>query len=557
MPGMHDPDDGRPLKVDAAPLRTPGATGLVERRRVVNLRNPLRILGVGCVLTATWAGAQLAPAPTPSPSVPAPGSASQPAPQSTPQAPAGGAVQSAPDVAPEVGQTAEEAVPNEGPPSAPGETKRTPLTLEQLVQRARKQDARVEEARAELRRLEALLRQAQWAWFPKFETLVGAGGPIPEARNNGLGGPPTTEASLEGDWKFGRLGITAFIQSNAVLPLYTFGKLQALEKAAEQGPIIGRALQQRAEDEAGSQAAQAFFGYQLARSGLKQLDETSGRLEDAAKQLQKMLDDKSEQVSKMDLYKLGFFRKQLEARRAQAEQGQQLALAAIRLLANVPAGEPVEVAEMELEPEGEVKPPTLEEALATAEQKRPEIAGIAAGIIAREKEVFIRERMFYPDIGLAGFLSLHYTTNATPQRDPFAYDPYNEREAGVGLVARYTFDFPTKQAELDQSRAELDKLKAQQRLLQAAIRLEVTKTHGELMAAWHRAEALRDAARDARRWATAAMAAFDLGTTGTRDVIESFTAYAQSSADLAQSWHDFQVAQAELARVTGTAPRGP
>lgn len=499
----------------------------------------------------------MAPAPTPTPSVPAPGTASQAAPQSTPQAPAGGAVPGAPNVVPEEGETLQEALPNQGPPSAPTEVKRTPLTLEQLVQRARKQDARVEEARAELRRLEALLHQARWAWFPKFETLVGAGGPIPEARNNGLGGPPTTEASLEGDWKFGRLGITAFIQSNAVLPLYTFGKLQALEKAAEQGPIIGKALQQRAEDEAGSQAAQAFFGYQLARSGLKQLDDTSQRLEDAAKQLQKMLDEKSEQVSKMDLYKLGFFRKELEARRAQAEQGQQLALAAIRLLANIPAGEPVEVAEMELEPEGEVKPPTLEEALATAEQKRPEIAGIAAGIIAREKEVFIRERMFYPDIGLAGFLSLHYTTNATPQRDPFAYDPYNEREAGVGLVARYTFDFPIKQAELEQSRAELDKLKAQQRLLQAAIRLEVTKTHGELLAAWHRAEALRDAARDARRWATAAMAAFDLGTTGTRDVIESFTAYAQSSADLAQSWHDFQVAQAELARVTGTAPRGP
>ncbi|WP_395825462.1 TolC family protein [Archangium minus] len=447
--------------------------------------------------------------------------------------------------------------PAQEPPPASEEVKRAPLTLEQLVQRARKQDARVEEARAELRRLEALLRQARWAWFPKFETTIGAGGPIPEARNDGLGGPPTTEASLEGDLRFGRMGVTAFLQSNAVLPVYTFGKLQALEKAAEQGPVIGKALKARAEDEAGFQAAQAFFGYQLARSGLTQLDETSKRLEDAAQRLQEMLKEKSEQVSKMDLYKLGFFRKQLEARRIQAEQGRQLALAAIRLLAGIPPGEPVEVAEAELEPEGEVKPPTLEEVLATAEQKRPELAGIAAGIVAREREVFIRERSFYPDFGLAGFLTLRYTSSATPQRDPFAYDPYNEREVGVGLVARYTFDFPTKQALLDQSRAELDKLRAQQRLLQAAIRLEVTKVHGTLVTAWERAQALGDAERDARRWATAAMTAFDLGTTGTRDLIEAFTAYAQSSADRAQSWHDFQVAQAELTRVTGTAPREP
>lgn len=474
---------------------------------MVNRRDSRRVLGVGLVLAAALAGAQ--------------------------------------------------EVPAQEPPPASGEVKRAPLTLEQLVQRARKQDARVEEARAELRRLEALLHQARWAWFPKFETTIGTGGPLPEAYNDGLGGPPTTEASLEGDLRFGRLGVVAFLESTAVLPLYTFGKLQALEKAAEQGPVIGRALKARAEDEAGFQAAQAFFGYQLARSGLTQLDETSKRLEDAAQRLQEMLKEKSEQVSKMDLYKLGFFRKQLDARRVQAEQGRQLALAAIRLLAGIPPGEPVEVAEVELEPEGEVKPPTLEEVLATAEQKRPELAGIAAGIIAREKEVFIRERSFYPDLGLAGFLTLRYTSNATPQRDPFAYDPYNQREVGVGLVARYTFDFPTKQALLDQSRAELDKLKAQQRLLQAAIRLEVTKAHGTLVAAWERAQALGDAERDARRWATAAMTAFDLGTTGTRDVIEAFTAYAQSSADRAQSWHDFQVAQAELTRVTGTAPREP
>ncbi|QRO02686.1 TolC family protein [Archangium violaceum] len=518
-------------------------------------------MGVGLMLAATLAGAQIAPAPTPTPSVPSSGTAapaSQAAPQATPQAPAGGLeTPQAPDVAPQVGETAQEAVPEQGPPSAPGKTKAEPLTLEQLVQRARKQDARVEEARAELRRLEALLRQARWAWFPKFETTVGVGGPVPEARNDGLGGPPTTEASLEGDWRFGRMGFTAFIEANAVLPLYTFGKLRALEKAAEQGPVIGKALKERAQDEAGFQAAQAFFGYQLARSGLAQLDETSKRLEDAAKQLQKMMDEKSEQVSKMDLYKVGFFRNQLEARRAQAEQGRQLALAAIRLLAGTPPGESVQVVEAELEPEGEVKAPTLEEVLATAEQKRPELVGIAAGVVAREQEVFIRERMFYPDIGLAGFLTLRYTSSATTQKDPFAFDPYNQREAGVGLVARGTFDIPVKQSQLDQSRAELDKLKAQQRLLQAAIRLEVTKAHGDLVAALERARVLTQAERDARRWATAAMAAFDLGTSGTRDLIESFTALAQSSADRAQSWHDFQVAQAELARVTGTTPREP
>lgn len=501
------------------------------------------ILALGWVLAATWARAQIAPTPAVPPPPPVTPRALAPAsPEVTPREAA---------VPPEVGEAAEQAVPERGPPAASGEVKRQPLTLAQLVRRAREQDARVEAARAELRRMHALLSEARWAWFPKFETRVGLGGPVPEARNDGLGGPPTTQASLEGDLDFGRMGVTAFVESSAVLPLYTFGKLQALEKAAEQGPVIGQALQARAEDEAGFQAAQAFFGYQLARSGLAQLDETSRRLEDAAGRIQEMLEAKSEQVSRMDLYKVGFFRKQLDARRVQAEQGLHLALTAIRLLSGTPAGEPVEVAAVALEPDEADAPPVLDEALATAERERPEISGLAAGVLAREQEVFIRERAFYPDLGLAGFLTLRFTSSATRQRDPFAYDPYNDREAGVGLVARYTFDFPIKQAQLEQSRAELDKLKAQQRLVLAAIRLEVTRVHGALVAARGRAQAFQQAERDARRWTTAALSAFELGTGETRDLIEAFTALAQASADRAQSWHDFQVARAELTRVLG------
>lgn len=429
-----------------------------------------------------------------------------------------------------------------------------PLTLEQLVERARRSDARVEEAEAELRRLQALQQQAHWAWFPKFETVVGFGGPVPEARNNGLGGPPTTEASLQGDWNFGQLGVTVRAEVNALLPLYTFGKLSALEKAGDQGPIIGTALRERARAEAGFQAAQAFYGYQLANAGMTQLEETEKRLDDAAQRISELLAEESEQVSKSDTYKVNFFRQVVAARRSEARQGRALALAAIRLLSGAGPDEPLEIAAVELPLEEEFEPPTLEKAIALAEQRRPELVAIQAGITAREQEVFIRERSFYPDLGLVGFARFAYTSNATPQRDPFAYDPYNDRTAGIGFAMRGTFDIPIKDAQLDQARAELDKLKAQQRLLRSGLRLEVTKTHGELVAALERARAFTEAEKNARRWSTAAYAAFDLGTGDTRELVDAFTAFAQASGDKAKSWHDVRVGIAALERVTGTAP---
>ena len=518
-----------------------------------------QLVGIGLALAAGNAAAQSPSAPTPA----GQGTASPVtgAPAAPPGQPAAGApAQSAtPQAQDQAAQDATGPTQQQAPGTAEGAARSTPLTLEELVARARQSDARVEEAEAELRRLQALQRQAHWAWFPKFETVVGFGGPLPEARNDGLGGPPTTEATLQGDWNFGQLGVTVRAEVNALLPLYTFGKLTALEKAGDQGPIIGAALRERARAEAGFQAAQAFYGYQLANSGIVQLEETAKRLDDAGKRIQELLDEESQQVSKLDTYKVNFFRQILEARRSEAQQGRALALEAIRLLSGTQPGEPVEVVSVDLplgEEEQEFSPPTVEQALALAEQRRPELTAIQAGITAREQEVVIRERAYYPDLGLLGFARFAYTSNATPQRTPFAFDPYNDRTAGIGFAARGTFDIPIKNAQLDQSRAELDKLKAQQRLLQSAIRLEVTQVHGALTAALAKARAMTDAEKNARRWATAAYAAFDLGTGDTRELVDAFSALAQASADKAKSWHDVRVGIAALNRVTGTVPAG-
>ncbi|WP_224248273.1 TolC family protein [Hyalangium gracile] len=449
--------------------------------------------------------------------------------------------------------TQQQAQVSEGAPAQAAE----PLTLARLVERARRSDARVEEAEAELRRLQALQRQAHWAWFPKFETVVGFGGPTPEAYNDGLGGPPTTEASREGDLNFGTLGVTFRAEVNALLPIYTFGKLTALEKAGDQGPIIGAALRERARDEAGFQAAQAFYGYQLARSGLAQIEDVGKRLEDAGKRINEMLEEESQQVSKIDTYKVNFFRQVVAARLAEARQGQAVALAAIRMLAGAKPDERLEIADVELPLEEEFTPPTLEKALTLADQHRPELTALQAGIAAREQEVLIRERSYYPDLGIIGFARYAYTTNATPQRSPFADDPYNDRSVGIGIAARGTFDIPIKNAQLDQARAELDKLKAQQRLLQAAIHLEVAKVHGELVSALERARAYSEGEKNTRRWATAAYAAFDLGTGDTRELMDAFTALAQASAERAKGWFDVRVGIEALNRVTGTPPSGP
>ncbi|MCC6333503.1 MAG: TolC family protein [Myxococcales bacterium] len=425
-----------------------------------------------------------------------------------------------------------------------------PLTLAQLIERARANDHRVKEAQAQLKVFQAKYNEAKWAWFPRIDSYLAFAGPTPEAKNDGLGGAPTTKASLMYDLDFGPPGVTTRAGADGVMPIFTFGKLDALEEAGKKGVEAGQALQTRAEDEAELQVSQAFYGYCLAASGKRVIADTLTRLDDARKTLERLRKEESEQVTQMDVYKIDYYRNLVQAQLTAADSGSTFALSAIRLLIAAKPGEELQIVEEELKAQEGTLPP-VETYLATAEQLRPELKAIGAGIAAREQEVLIRERMFYPDLGIAGFFRWAWTTNATRQYSPFAYDPYNDLSAGLLLVARYQWDFPQKSAQLAQARAELQKMQHQRDLLASAVRMEIEKAWSDTKAGMDRSAKLALAEKEARRWATAAFTAFDIGTGDTRELVDAFTAYAQSSLQHAQADYDTKIGMRSLARAVG------
>ena len=338
-----------------------------------------------------------------------------------------------------------------------------PLELPALIARARASDPRVKEAQAQLRYYKARYDEARWAWFPRIDSYALVGGPTPEARNNGLGGPPTTAPSYLYDLDFGQPGLMFRAGIDGVLPLYTFGKISALQEAGQHGVEAGQALLHGAADEAELQVAQAYWGYCLARSSRTVIADTLQRLIDARAALERLRTQGSAQVTQMDVYKLDYYRQQGEAQLAAAEAGAGFALAAIRLLVDAAPAEALEVAVRPLpEPLGTLLP--VEEYVELAVAHRPELKAVEAGVAAQDRVVALRERAYAPDFGLAGFFHWAWTTNTTRQLSPFAYDPFNELNAGVGVVMKYQWDFPQKAIALEQARAELEKAQHQQSL---------------------------------------------------------------------------------------------
>lgn len=426
-----------------------------------------------------------------------------------------------------------------------------PLTLERLVELARAHDFRVKEAQAQLRVYQATYNQARGAWLPRVESSFLVAGPTPEARNNALGGPPTTAATYLYDLNLGQPGVMLRTELNAVMPIYTFGKLSAAESAGKAGVEVGQALTVAAEDEAEFQVSQAYYAYCLALEAGKIVADTIQQLDAARDTVARLSKQGSDQVNTRDAYKLEYFRQQVLAQRAAAETGASVALASIRVLIGSPADAPIQVIARTLAPPSGVLA-SLSDYVAQAGGTRPELRALAAGVRANEKLSLLQSRMYFPDIGLAMFFRYAWTSSATPQLTPFAYDPFNELSVGVALVLRYTWDFHNKRSALDLAQAQLTKVESQRDFATAGARLQIEKAWNETQAALSRSDHLAIAVQNAQRWAQAALIAFDLGTTDTREIVDALTALATSSAQRGQAQFEVRQGLLTLSRAIGS-----
>ncbi|MCL2179128.1 MAG: TolC family protein [Proteobacteria bacterium] len=432
------------------------------------------------------------------------------------------------------------------PQAEPGEPA-LPLSRERLIELAQSNDGRIHIIREQLSILEAKRLEARWAWFPKFETTFVVAGPVPEARNDGLGGPPATEASYAYDWDWGRLGVALRADMSAVLPLYTFGKLSALRELAAHAVGLGHTLEVKVQEEIRLQVLQAYWGFQLARQARASLGEGQERLGEVERLLLQMEKAASMQVSKADFFKLKYYRKLLDSRQGEIEAGERFALAALEAMVGrvvIPMEEDIP------EPGWEI--PSIEECMVLALGARVELRSIEEGVGLREAGLKFAQSQFWPDIGVVGFVRWAWASNTTRQYSVFASDPFHESSAGIGLMLRMTFDIPQKVARLKQAQGELRKTQREREAARVGLRVELTKFLGELRGIQERAWRLADAEKEARRWATAAVVAFELGTGEAREVFDAYLAWLSASSEKLKAHAEFQLGLAALERAVGT-----
>lgn len=412
------------------------------------------------------------------------------------------------------------------------------LGLEDCVRMALKAPPELGESQADIELSSSKLEEAKSYRYPQLE-VTSLFGPALQARKEDLF---ATDRSMV---RFNNM--TWFTSADATLiqPLYTFGKISENMKAATYGIEVDRSRKVQRSNEVVVKVREYYYGLLLAREMKELILEVQESLSKARETAQKLLDQESNNIDEMDLFKLDAFSGEVLKYLEEAKKGENLALSALRTRLGLSPDAQLQIATERLTmPDKTVA--DLETFVIRAKERRPEFHQIEAGLKARSALVEAAKANYYPDIFIGGIVSWAYADNRDRINNPYIDDRFNHLNGGIALGARWKLDFGITGAKVSSERAQYNRLVSTKEFADQNIPLQVKKFYLELKEAEKTAEASKTAYTNAKKWAVTALANFDFGIGPAKDIFEALQAYARMRAAYFQSIYNYHIALANL-----------
>ncbi len=416
----------------------------------------------------------------------------------------------------------------------------TKYSLQTLIERAYENDAEL--AGSEWRVKGAVARQRQaraGSLLPRLR-LNSIAGLVPDAKGD-IFNPPSDTTGIRGLGPFNQSELE-FVQ-----PLYTFGQLSSLRRAAKAGVDVERAALADKRLQVAFDVGQLYYGILLFRDLSDLVQRLTGELEDKQDEIERKQDKIVLPLS--GPFKLRLALLDLEKQRAQVAERSRLTIAALALKTGLPEDSPIELAEERLLPLATVVPAL--EHLQNLAQQRPDWRMLNSGILARKALRDAAKSAYYPQIFLAGGLRYAVAPNRTDQHNPFVKDEFNLFSGGVFLGLRQSFEWDMLGAGLDKARAELFELKSIEAMAARGIRLDVGRAYGKYEEAAIGMASAEEARHLSRQWLRLARDEYDFDPGQIKELISAFESFAKTEQEYHQSIFDYNVSLARLERVVG------
>jgi outer membrane protein TolC len=326
------------------------------------------------------------------------------------------------------------------------------------------------------------------------------------------------------------------------LPIYTFGKIGAIKRAAEAQVRVNEWDIEKARYQVRADVRRAYFGLMAARDALYIADDVFNKLNTAIEGVSKKLDSADTSVEEGDRLRLEIFRDELLARTTEAKKGATYASAALRFLTGIETD--FDIPDEPIKRPDEALGPVVRY-LTAARMFRPDVNMARAGVAARRAMVDFARAQLFPNIGVGAAVSYSVAPGSSADQG------YNSLGAQAAFGIDWPLDLLPRNARLHNAEAQLEELRATERLALGGVAVEVELAHATALEAKTREENWDRAEHRAKRWLSIVQDSVDLGTATDRALIEPFRTFVSARENHVRALMDLHVGLSELARVTG------
>ncbi len=320
--------------------------------------------------------------------------------------------------------------------------------------------------------------------------------------------------------------------------LYNGGRTEELVDQAEEGLKSAELGVAKAEQQVRLDAATAYFAVLQNKNLVTVNEESVKNLEQHLKTAQAKFNVGL--VAKADILRSEVELANAEQNLIKSRNNYELALASLKNVMGVDQVDDIVLTDA-LKYEQYDK--SLDDSIALAREKRPEIRQAEAGVNMADSGVKVAESGNLPTVNFGA--SKGWSDSAFPE---------NSGDWTVSLAANWNvFDAGVTKAKVRQAGASLSKAKEQSRQTTDAVELEVRQQYLSMQEAEKRLDTTEVAIAKAEEDLGIAREKYDAGVGTNIDVIDAQLALAQARTNYYQALYDFNVSKAKLTRATGLA----
>lgn len=412
------------------------------------------------------------------------------------------------------------------------------FTLEECLQHALTSHPSIQEVKWDVAIRQSELQQAKAGYYPsaEFVNLVGV---VNDAKGNIL---RFRQGGID------ELGPFTRLEGQITYPLFTWGKLPNGVKAASKGVEQEIISEEQKKAEVVREVKEFYYTLLYTKQVQELLSDVRDGFEKAVKTAEERL--KESKVTQLDVLNLRIGYAGVAKESEKLRNGIELTRAALLRAMGLPQTTAFDIADTVLTPEpAQLK--DLEYYVERLFRNRPEWRKLLIGIQAKEAELKMATSDYFPTFFLAVPVRYGYAPGRSRQTNPFAYDDFNFGGAGPVVGLHWKLGFGETAAKVARSRAELMKLRAQEKTAAASFPVEVKEAYLNVKEAQERMRVTADGRKAGRTLVALAVANFELGIGEPQDVFLGLGNYTRATNDYYEAVRDYNIALAKLSLVVG------